>query len=291
MTTLSLLPPGPIPPGPIQFAGDDSNSTDLIIEFKLETDGQWGPYLFCNPVDSKKPHGPWYCDVSFRSSGPPPPAQCKALNYSLFSKNKWVGLGAKNTSVDNSGACCGIANGKKFNYYDVAKQCETFTLALDNKADNGAVLGYQDNTPPPCNCSRVHKTVGRENLTVTFAGFHSMHPAGGVWFSHPAQGECKEGQYVGDGSGCSWRVVQTSKIIQAKCMYAHMDSNVENHDPSCFSSCAQPHNVTSDCYLSCYDKASKRMTRDERSAPWTSAFASDDPRKGGCPPAENPLDL
>ena len=275
--------------GLTQFAGDDSNSTDIIIEFQLEVDGQWGPYLFCNPVDSKNPLGPWDCDVDLGGSSTVPPPQCKKFNYSLYGKAAWTGFGAKNTSAPDIGACCGIANARsahsKWNWYNESKQCETFSLALGNKDCHQCTLGYFDNTPPPCNCSRVHKTVGRENLTVTFAGFNSMHPAGGIWFSHPAQGECKGGHYVGDGSGCTWRVIQNVKTIHAPCMYERMDGNVENYDKGCFAACPQPKNVTGDCYLKCYSASSAQMTHEQLIAPWTKAFASDDAKSGGCPPS------
>jgi hypothetical protein len=44
-----------------QFEGDDANSTDLVLEMKVEVDGQWGPYLECNPIDVKNSTGPWHC--------------------------------------------------------------------------------------------------------------------------------------------------------------------------------------------------------------------------------------
>jgi hypothetical protein len=53
----------------------------------------------------------------------------------------------------------------------------------------------------------------------------------GEWYSHPAAGECTGTARVGDGSGCTWRVVATSRAINASCMYAHLDANVEAKDP------------------------------------------------------------
>eukprot|EP00666_Eupelagonemidae_sp_cell4sb_P006093 gene6093-14450_t len=44
-------------------SGDDQNSTDLIVAFRVEVDGQWGPYLYCNPTDNKHPSAPWDCDT------------------------------------------------------------------------------------------------------------------------------------------------------------------------------------------------------------------------------------
>ena len=73
-----------------------------------------------------------------------------------------------------------------------------------------------------------------------------MHPAGGEWYSHPVAGKCTGDQRVGDGSGCTWRVVAINKILNASCMYGNIDGNVEQHNEDCFSACSQPHNVTSD---------------------------------------------
>ena len=42
-----------------QFSGDMENSTDLVIEFVIEVDGAWGPYLYCNPDNVKDPAGAW----------------------------------------------------------------------------------------------------------------------------------------------------------------------------------------------------------------------------------------
>jgi hypothetical protein len=44
-----------------QFTGDDKNSTDLVLEMTVEVDGQWGPYLECNPLDPKNSLGGWNC--------------------------------------------------------------------------------------------------------------------------------------------------------------------------------------------------------------------------------------
>merc|ERR1719272_1994443 len=107
-----------------------------------------------------------------------------------------------------------------------------------------------------------------------------MHPAGGEWYSHPEQGQCMNGARPGDGSGCTWRVVEVTNTIQAKCLYGLLDANVANHNPSCFSACPQPGNKTSTCYLECYTKATEDMSPDQLSAPWTAGFKT-------CPPADS----
>lgn len=103
------------------------------------------------------------------------------------------------------------------------------------------------------------------------------------WYSHPAAGECKNGHYVGDGSGCTWRLVEQMTSINASCLYNVVDDNIENADESCFSACAQPKNRTSTCYLQCYSQAVRTMTHEQLTMPWVKAFASDDPTQGGCP--------
>ena len=58
--------------------------------------------------------------------------------------------------------------------------------------------------PKECNCSRVFASVGRENLTDVFtggaAGVATQYPLGGIWYSHPAAGECKGVERIGHGS-------------------------------------------------------------------------------------------
>lgn len=44
-------------------------------------------------------------------------------------------------------------------------------------------------------------------------------------------------------------------------------------------------NVTSDCYLQCYDTATNQMTHEQLMAPWIKSFSSTDPTQGGCPDA------
>ena len=87
---------------------------------------------------------------------------------------------------------------------------------------------------------------------------------------------CLGARYWLLGVGCDVRATPSFR-------YGHIDKNVESHDPSCFSACPQPGNVTSNCYLKCYSDASQQMTQDQLAAPWSQAFASNDTASGGCP--------
>jgi hypothetical protein len=37
--------------GLAQFEGDIPNCTDLVLQWEIEVDGNWGPYQYCNPVN------------------------------------------------------------------------------------------------------------------------------------------------------------------------------------------------------------------------------------------------
>ena len=75
----------------------------------------------------------------------------------------------------------------------------------------------------PCACERVFETVGRENVTSAFGSYAYMFPAGGEWYSHPTRGECLDGHVVGDGSGCTWRLLETQRVVRAPCVYETID--------------------------------------------------------------------
>lgn len=65
-----------------QFEGDDANSTDLVLEMKVEVDGQWGPYLECNPLNTTDPLGAWHCQNGLTPTAPPNyPKECSADNF------------------------------------------------------------------------------------------------------------------------------------------------------------------------------------------------------------------
>jgi len=61
------------------FSGDDANSTDVVLEMNVEIDGQWGPYLLCNPLNTSEPTGPWFCVTHEKETFPPNyPGECAA---------------------------------------------------------------------------------------------------------------------------------------------------------------------------------------------------------------------
>ena len=107
-------------------------------------------------------------------------------------------------------------------------------------------------------------------------------PDGGAARGPAAVGECLGSHYVGDGSGCTWREVEQKRAINATCMYDRLDTNVEQHDPSCFNQCPQPLNHSSTCYDECYSQAARSMNKSALVRPWALAFESEDSADGGC---------
>jgi hypothetical protein len=185
----------------------------IVYSNRVESAG--GPYLYCNPVNSSDPLGAWDCDVTISGGGSPtpitPPAQCAATNFSVYNDFCWVGYGGETSSTADAGGCCAAAtksHASHFTYFAGNKSCTVFRMAFNSRQCTGAVSGEQARgpaPPPTCNCSRVHQAVGRENLTVAMSGYKSSHPAGGLWYSFPAQGECSGSQNVGDNN-CTWKV-------------------------------------------------------------------------------------
>jgi hypothetical protein len=274
--------------GVTQFDGDDANNTDLVVSYTIEVDGQWGPYLYCNPANISAPRGPWACTVSLSPGGgkgpsiiPSPSPTCN--NFTVFNNTCWKGLFPQKMQVNSAGECCAAASaGRKdqWNYDAGSKACSLFTSSFQQEACTGGISGYLTGpSQPTCNCSRVHQTVGREDLVTN--GYSGSHPAGGEWYSHPEAGECTGNQKFGDGSGCTWRVVATNAVVQAKCMYGLLDANVVATAPACFNACPQPANLTSTCALQCYSKAVDGMTPEQLSEPWSKAFGGLCPKQPG----------
>lgn len=114
---------------------------------------------------------------------------------------------------------------------------------------------------------------------------------GGFWYSTPTAGECTGEEKPGDGSGCTWRVASEGKHVNSSCVNAFIDEVVESAGHSCFSKCAQPRNEKTACYATCFAQTINGnatagilpMTKEAIVAPFSKAFASNNPKQGGCP--------
>ena len=93
-------------------------------------------------------------------------------------------------------------------------------------------------------------------------------------------------------NGCTWRLLETRKYVNATCVDLKADLAVEIHGKRCFDRCPQPLNRNTDCYLDCYRNTLmgdpyQNLTAIEPEkmiVPWKRAFEKDDPSEGGCPP-------
>jgi len=193
----------------------------------VEVDGQWGPYLDCNPDNATFPNGSWSCSNGDDHKNPPNyPDSCSADNFNAY-QGYCVRDEAQITKNGiDLGFCCSIAQMMSATHYthtESNQSCSIYTGSseLDTyKCTNDTIFAFKAG-PKPCECDRVYKAVGRENLTNLDDGWYKRNcPAGGDWFSHPKNGECKKGFKVGDGkSNCTYRLEGIAGAINASCMY------------------------------------------------------------------------
>lgn len=263
-----------------QFSGDDANSTDLILEMVIETDGQWGVYLECNPLNASDSTGRWSCENGLK---PPPspnfPAQCRNVHfknydgYCLTGQPDHVVTGTQEKCCEYIGTQA-VGTFSAYNFFPNNNTCSLYRDALHTeKCDPHIVLGFYDAPDPNvCECERIYKAVGRQNQS---AHSSSYNLAGGLWFSHPSGGECSALQKLGDG-GCTYKLLDIPRAINATCMYQTIDHYIEGLNPNCFGQCPKPYNVTSDCYLGCYSNTTSSVPKTALLKPWGTAF-------DGCP--------
>lgn len=188
--------------GLAQFQGDVPNCTDLVLKWKIEVDGNWGPYQYCNPVNSSNSAGSWAClnELSFhRTPRPPPPenfpGQCSA-NYSGSEGFCYSRKPDDTVQVGSLAECCSAAesrwgprycsNGKctggparNWNYFAANGTCALFGYASEGRTMRGCTSAEHIAKPPPgppppkpCDCKRLNQTVGRRNES-------AMHYGGG----------------------------------------------------------------------------------------------------------------
>jgi len=288
------------------FAGDEPGSTDLVIEYAVEVDGNWGPYEYCNPVKNDDARGGFSCraDMSaFNSRAPKPECACARMNVTVGRWNRSIsGYNAAPPPPQPRELRSPFATDRCNNFYS-NRECGKCT---ESRGDDGyQCLWCEDSktchswdAKPATGCSAdqcIRSPEGAHSKCNTIANptncpgsyppsppHHHGSSGFGIWYSHPDKGECRGSHYVGDGSGCTWREVAQKRAINATCMYARLDRNVEQHDPSCFGECPQPLNHTGTCYEECYGQAIRSMNKSTLVKPWLLAFESEDPSAGGC---------
>eukprot|EP01052_Picozoa_sp_SAG31_P038376 SAG31_NODE_5116_length_2731_cov_1.876900_3_plen_298_part_00 len=134
-------------------------------------------------------------------------------------------------------------------------------------------------------CAGAHTAVlEAANCTTMYVDYacsshhHNWVDLGGYWYNTQADGECEGEAMPGDGSGCSWKVLETMKYANESCVNAHIDLAVETAGVACFENCSQPKNASTDCYQQCYsstlsgnaaaDPPVKPMAHEDLLTPW-----------------------
>eukprot|EP01064_Diplonema_japonicum_P022667 TRINITY_DN326_c0_g1_i7.p1 TRINITY_DN326_c0_g1~~TRINITY_DN326_c0_g1_i7.p1 ORF type:complete len:398 (+),score=112.76 TRINITY_DN326_c0_g1_i7:56-1249(+) len=189
-------------------------------------------------------------------SNPPP----VTLDMYIFHPRDNATLVNQNTADimgDTNFVCLdALSNHTAQDHYDVASWYKVEVLPVWGQYQ--LCNGY----PGQCMGSNTH-LVGRELAfgVTQFGGQCNEEDANevGVWWSMPADGECKEGQVPSEGV-CSWRVVRRVKTIDAvKCLFGELGML-----DSCRKEQRPPYPVTSDMYRR--------------------AFTEDSVAQRGCPP-------
>jgi len=203
--------------------------------------------------------------------------------------------------------------------------CNTTGLLLDNQVyakftveyDSTKLGTYASCNPNPsdptgktweCNCHSQNQSacggIGVEDLS------HYTHSGGqfpgdiytpllankvkpGNWYSTESTGEC--GNPKANGA-CDWRVVNTSKIVNATCLNTNLVEAVVDSAGNALDKCGTCHFVNAtltsldDCCIKGFFAGVAAMERDELLAPFEAAFSSTLPIAGGCaaikPPAQ-----
>eukprot|EP00940_MAST-03C_sp_MAST-3C-sp2_P002802 g2802.t1 len=262
-----------------------NNTNDVVVADLVEMDGQWGPYLYCNPLNTSNPEGSWKCAQDLNVTNAPsdfPGGECSAT-YKGYADFCFVADDAEHAAklVENATSlseCCAKAseaNVAEWTFYRENASCYVFpnptSKSVSHKGCVMALLSKYVPKPELCDCERTQRAVGRKSLQRDYRGGKSFFPAWGEWYSTTSQGECTGDARVGDGSGCTWRVLNTSSRVNATCVYEHIDEAVEAMNASCFGRCNQPLNRSSSCYLGCYTSTAIAASSEALTAPWHEA--------------------
>ena len=108
----------------------------------------------------------------------------------------------------------------------------------------------------------------------------------GFWYSNLHEGDCDNPQ----ATACRWKLVKTVVSKNATCVNNMIVKAVLARPNPCWANCtaSEMHNQTSDCWIDCFLRTIMGMTTDEVTAPFSTAFDSEDPAKGGCPTVPEP---
>jgi len=327
----------------------DVEGIDIYGQLVIEVDGQWGPYLMCNPADGWDTTD-WICGqecIQPTHEGCPPPSHGEHNGSHHNALECWCDRTARTAGREAAPHSGHSAMGDA----GYVPQCASSFSPWQSKSGGTGcakpgvegkiyanLSGWSFDSVSSMACQKCHADadctgwVSLDNLTAyLFSGpawpvdtpgcvggkkyDNPWDKYGGSWFgvanlgdgyttnlwySTPAEGECKNGAPLGT-DGCTWRLVSELKYANATCVDKQADAAVERHGRACFDRCPHPLDRNTDCYLDCYRNtlmgdASQNITRippQDMIDPWVAAFTYDDPAQGGCPhvqPSEGPFD-
>jgi len=110
----------------------------------------------------------------------------------------------------------------------------------------------------------------------------------GKWYSMPAAGQCDD-----SAKPCTWRLVESKRRVLKSCQDEYIFDQINKINPTCFSTCPQPKNSTSTCFIECFystllgvnsdkGKSTGGLSQEQISDMWKFPVVNDE-RKGGCP--------
>jgi hypothetical protein len=253
-----------------------NTSRNVYRQSVLEVDESFGVYSGCNP----QADGSVECDVYARQP------VCW-YNMSCFGSKSDPSQGhaigpfcAANASDPAAGTAAAAQFARGFGDGICMHDDCACSAAFEEAVGVWPCVFCKPTDGPPHNDTKLWRQINRMCQTLD-----------GSWYSTRKAGECPPGKLPGYG-GCFWREVELKRNVNASCVRTNFLSGLAAHDGECFAGCgADAHNTSSVCWVNCLlaaidgdpQRGTARMTRSEMLAPFASAFASDDPSKGGCP--------
>ena len=114
----------------------------------------------------------------------------------------------------------------------------------------------------------------------------------GTWYSSTIDGYCN-GTITDD---CWWNVNDPIRTVNQTCVDGNVVDTVYNYNSTCFQSCSQPRNISTNCVVDCLFSNILGLDGGAPIKPQTltdaflKSFSETDPAKGGCPEVIPPSD-
>eukprot|EP01060_Flectonema_neradi_P035187 TRINITY_DN63_c0_g1_i7.p1 TRINITY_DN63_c0_g1~~TRINITY_DN63_c0_g1_i7.p1 ORF type:complete len:531 (+),score=123.33 TRINITY_DN63_c0_g1_i7:59-1594(+) len=107
----------------------------------------------------------------------------------------------------------------------------------------------------------------------------------GTWYSTTDNGYCN-GTITDD---CWWNVDGAIRTVNQTCVDGNVVNAVYNYNSTCFQTCPQPHNISTNCVVDCLfinifgENGAPPMDTNILTDAFLKSFSETDPSEGGCP--------